>query len=85
MAGAKSDGPRERRDEFLSLTWQDVEDIGFELAQAHPNEDPSQVPLPELLRLVTDLDDFEDDPERVDERTLTKIVAAWKEEFAQRA
>lgn len=69
----------------VGLTWQDAEDIGFELAQAHPNEDPGHVAMPELLRLVTDLDDFEDDPERVDERTLSKIVAAWKEEIAQRA
>jgi len=69
----------------MGLTWQDVEDIGFELAQAHPDEDPGRVALPELLRLVTDLDDFEDDPERVDERTLERIVAAWKEEAAQRA
>lgn len=69
----------------MSLTWQDVEDIGFELAQAHPNEDPHNVALPDLLRLVTDLDDFEDDPERVDERTLNKIAAAWKEEAGQRA
>lgn len=69
----------------VSLTWQDVEDIGFELAQAHPNQDPGNVALPDLLRLVTDLEDFEDDPERVDERTLNKIAAAWKEEAGQRA
>jgi FeS assembly protein IscX len=42
----------------MGLTWQDVEDIGFELAQAHPDENPDQVPMPELLQLVTDLDDF---------------------------
>jgi FeS assembly protein IscX len=69
----------------MGLTWQDVEDIGFELAQAHPDEDPGRVPLPELLQLVTDLDDFEDDPERVDESTLQRISAAWREEFAQKA
>jgi FeS assembly protein IscX len=65
----------------MGLTWQDVEDIGFELAQAHPDEDPSEVALPELLQLVTDLDDFEDDPERVDESTLQRIAAAWREEL----
>src|SRR6516165_7838741 len=58
----------------MGLTWQDVEDIGFELAQAHPDENPAQVELPELLQLVTDLDDFEDDPERVDEQTLARIA-----------
>ncbi|HXM17686.1 MAG TPA: Fe-S cluster assembly protein IscX [Candidatus Tumulicola sp.] len=65
----------------MGLTWQDVEDIGFELAQAHPDKDPREVPLPELLQLVTDLDDFEDDPERVDEGTLERIAAAWREEL----
>lgn len=69
----------------VGLTWQDVEDIGFELAQAYPDEDPSQVPMPELLRLVTELDDFEDDPEKVDERTLASIAHAWQEEFAHQA
>lgn len=68
----------------MGLTWQDIEDIGFELAQAHPDEDPAQVQLPELLRLVTELDDFEDDPERADEQTLAKIATAWREEFAAR-
>jgi FeS assembly protein IscX len=69
----------------MGLTWQDVEDIGFELAQAHPDENPDQVAMPELLQMVTDLDDFEDDPERVDEGTLERIAAAWREEFAQKA
>jgi FeS assembly protein IscX len=69
----------------MGLTWKDVEDIGFELAQAHPDEDPGQVPLPELLQMVTDLDDFEDDPERVDEGTLQRIAAAWHVEFAEKA
>jgi len=68
----------------MGLTWQDVEDIGYELAQAHPDEDPSQVELPELLRLVTELDDFEDDPERADEKILARIASAWREEFAAR-
>lgn len=69
----------------VGLTWQDVEDIGFELAQAFPDEDPKQVPMPELLRLVTELDDFEDDPEKVDEKTLESIAHAWQEEFAHPA
>ncbi|HEV2037957.1 MAG TPA: Fe-S cluster assembly protein IscX, partial [Candidatus Eremiobacteraceae bacterium] len=69
----------------VGLTWQDVEDIGFELSQAYPDEDPKQVPMPELLRLVTELDDFEDDPEKVDELTLERIAAAWAEEFAHQA
>ena len=68
----------------MGLTWQDIEDIGYELAQAHPDEDPSQIDMPELLRLVTELDDFEDDPERVDEKTLERIAGAWREEFAAR-
>lgn len=69
----------------MGLTWEDVEDIAFELAQAYPEEDPKQVPMPELLRLVTELDDFEDDPEKVDENTLESISRAWQEEFAHEA
>ena len=66
----------------MSLTWQDVEEIAAELVRDYPDEDPSRVALPELLRLVTDLEDFEDDPERVDEATLRRIAAAWQVEFA---
>jgi FeS assembly protein IscX len=69
----------------MGLTWQDVDDIGFELSQAHPDEDPGQVALPDLLRMVTELDDFEDDPERVDERLLERIAQAWEEAFARNA
>ena len=69
----------------MGLTWQDVEDIAFELAQAFPEDDPKQVPMPELLRLVTELDDFEDDPEQVDELTLERIAQAGAEEFAHPA
>jgi FeS assembly protein IscX len=69
----------------MGLTWQDVDDIGFELAQAHPDEDPGNIALPELLRMVTELDDFEDDPERVDEGTLERIAQAWEDAFARNA
>ncbi|HLJ85006.1 MAG TPA: Fe-S cluster assembly protein IscX [Candidatus Eremiobacteraceae bacterium] len=69
----------------MGLTWQDVDDIGFELAQAHPDEDPGHIELPELLRMVTELDDFEDDPERVDEGTLERIAQAWEDAFARNA
>ncbi|MBC5823991.1 MAG: Fe-S cluster assembly protein IscX [Candidatus Eremiobacteraeota bacterium] len=69
----------------MGLTWQDVDDIGFELVQAHPDEDPRDIDMPALLRMVTELDAFEDDPERVEERTLQKIAVAWREEFAHNA
>jgi FeS assembly protein IscX len=69
----------------MGLTWQDVDDIGFELAAAYPDENPEQVKLPELLRMVTELDDFEDDPERVDESMLSQIAQAWRKEFAHNA
>ncbi|MDQ2818204.1 MAG: Fe-S cluster assembly protein IscX [Candidatus Eremiobacteraeota bacterium] len=69
----------------MGLTWQDVDDIGFELGQAHPDQDPAILEMPALLRMVTELDDFEDDPERVDEATLQRIAVAWREELAQNA
>ncbi len=69
----------------VGLTWQDVEDIAYELSVGYPEEDPKQIPMPELLRLVTELDDFEDDPEKVDELTLKRIAEAWSEELAHQA
>ena len=59
------------------LTWQDSLDIGIELAEKFPDTDPQYVRFTDLHRWVTELDNFEDDPQSSNERILEAIQMAW--------
>lgn len=65
----------------MGIKWTDVEDLGILLYEADPDQDPLQVRFTELRDLVQSLDDFEDDPARVNEKVLEAIQMAWNEEF----
>ena len=64
------------------LKWTDVEDIGIELSEKHPDVDPLTVRFTDLRRMVEDLDEFEAEPgHHVNEQILEAIQAAWYEEY----
>jgi len=65
----------------MSLTWDDAEDLGVELADAHANVDPLSVRFTDLHRFVTELPDFDDDSKGSNEAKLEAIQMAWLEEF----
>ncbi len=65
----------------MALKWVDVLDIAIELSEAHEDVDPRTINFVNLRRLVLDLPDFADDPERSGERVLEAIQAAWIEEL----
>ena len=62
------------------LRWTDVQDIAIELEEAHPDADNVNLRFTDLHRWVTELADFEDDPNRSNEKILEAIQAAWIEE-----
>ena len=64
-----------------TLTWDDAEGIGIELAQAHPGLDPLTVRFTDLLQFVLALPAFRDDPHASTEGKLEAIQMAWSEEF----
>ena len=66
------------------LTWNDADEIGILLSQTHPELEPLSVRLPDVLRLVTQLSDFRDDPSRSDDAKLQAIQDAWHAEFLDR-
>lgn len=68
----------------MALTWNDYEDIGIELADAHPNVDPLTVRFTDLHKWVTELADFGDDPKGSNEGKLEAIQMAWLEEYRDR-
>ena len=62
------------------LRWTDVQDIAVELEEAHPDADNVNLRFTDLHRWVTELADFEDDPNRSNEKILEAIQAAWIDE-----
>lgn len=65
------------------MKWTDVQDIAVELAETLPDVDPQYVDLEDLQEWVIQLDGFDDDPTRVDDRELEAIQLAWIDEAAQ--
>jgi FeS assembly protein IscX len=66
------------------LTWDNSEDIGILLSEAHPELNPLEVRFTDLHRYVTELPEFKDDPKKSNESKLEAIQMAWHEEFLDR-
>ncbi len=66
------------------LTWDNAEDLGIALSEAHPEVDPLAVRFTDLHRYVTELPEFGDDPKASNEGKLEAIQMAWHEEFQDR-
>jgi FeS assembly protein IscX len=67
-----------------SLTWDDAEDLGILLSEAHPTLDPLAVRFTDLHRYVTELPGFTGDPKASNEGKLEAIQMAWHEEVQDR-
>lgn len=68
----------------LQLTWDDTEDIGIELAEKFPKQNPLEVRFTDLHRMVVELPGFDDDPKGSNESKLEAIQMAWHEEWQDR-
>jgi FeS assembly protein IscX len=64
----------------MALLWDDAEDIGEALAEAHPDVDPLTVRFTDLHRWVCALSDFADEPSASSEGKLERIQMAWLEQ-----
>ena len=62
------------------MKWTDITEIAVALADKHIDTDPTYIRFTDLMKLVTDLDDFEDTPAHCNEKILESIQAAWLEE-----
>ena len=62
------------------MKWTHVQDIAIELAEAHPDVDPRYLRFTDLHAWIQALEDFDDSPEKSNERILEAIQAAWMEE-----
>jgi FeS assembly protein IscX len=62
------------------LTWQDVQEIGIALHDKFPDTDPLSVRFTDLHQWVRELDGFDGDPNRSNEKILEAIQMAWLDE-----
>ena len=62
------------------LTWKDTEEIAWSLLDTFPDQDPLKLSFPKLHKMVTELEDFGDDPQKSSESILEAIQMAWYEE-----
>ena len=63
-----------------ALKWTDVREIGYRLAEAHPDVEPYSVRFTDMHRWIVELQGFADDPKRSNEQILEAIQHAWNEE-----
>ena len=62
------------------MIWTDVNEIAIELYEKYPDIDPTYILFTDLQKMVTELENFEDEKDRVNERILETIQMLWLEE-----
>lgn len=68
----------------MALEWSSFEDIGIALYEKFPDVDPLAVRFTDLHKMVIELEDFDDDPQKSNEAKLEAIQMAWHEEFSDK-
>ena len=63
------------------LKWVDTLDIAIELSEKHPDIDPQWINFVDLRKLVLELEDFDDMPDKVNEKILESIQQNWIKEI----
>ena len=63
------------------LKWVDTLDIAIELSEKHPDIDPQWINFVDLRKLVVELEDFDDIPDKVNEKILESIQQNWIKEI----
>jgi FeS assembly protein IscX len=65
------------------MKWTDVQEIAMALTDKHTDIDPQYVRFTDLHRWVTELEGFDDHPDRSNEKILEAIQLAWIEDAAE--
>lgn len=65
------------------MKWTDIQEIAMALTDKHSDVDPQYVRFTDLHRWVTELEGFDDDPNRSSEKILEAIQLAWIEDAAE--
>ena len=62
------------------MKWNDTQDIAIALFDKFPDIEPLTVRFTDLHQWVTELDNFDDDPDKSNEGILEAIQMAWLDE-----
>ena len=62
------------------MKWTDVYDIAICLEEKYPDININQIKFTDLQQYVLSIDEFDDIPNRCNEKILEAIQAAWLEE-----
>ena len=62
------------------MKWTDTLEIAVALSEKYPDVDPLTVRFTDLLKWVSELEGFDDVPERCGEKILEAIQMAWIDE-----
>ena len=63
------------------MKWIDVNDIAIDLMEKFPEADPRYVLFTDLHKWVTELENFEDENNKSNEKILEAIQMSWIEEL----
>ncbi len=66
------------------IRWTDVEEIGWQLCELHPDQDPLKTRFTDMHAWILQLPGFVDDPKSSNEAKLEAIQMAWLEEYQVR-
>ena len=64
----------------MGLKWTDSLEIALELDDKYPDIDPLSIRFTDLHKWICELDNFDDDPNKSNEKILEAIQMAWIEE-----
>jgi FeS assembly protein IscX len=65
------------------MKWIDVREIAARLAETHPDIKPLTLRFTDLHRFVRELEGFDDDPNKSNEKILEAIQMAWLDEVEE--
>jgi len=65
----------------MGLKWTDTREIGERLFERFGDKDPLTVRFTDLHNWVTEMEDFDDDPKKSNEKVLEAIQMVWYEEW----
>ena len=63
------------------MKWTDSRDIAIELCEKFPELDPKTVRFTDLHKWITELDEFDDEPNRSNEKILEAVILCWMDEM----
>jgi len=62
------------------MLWIDINDIAIDLEEKHPDIDVVNIRFTDLHKWICELNGFDDDPKRSNEKILEAIQMAWLDE-----